>query len=67
MENVFRVKDLKRIVDELMNDGIDLVEINFFERDEIGGELVGATIEFNGCTDDEEGVDFGGIEEVILD
>lgn len=65
MENVFKVKDLKAIVDELLKDQIELVEINLFERDEIGGELIGATLEFNGCTDDEEGIDYGGIEEVI--
>lgn len=65
MENVFRVKDLKKIVDELINDEVELVEINLFERDEIEDEIIGASLEFNGLTDDEEGIDYGGIEEVV--
>lgn len=62
--SIFRVKDLKRITDALIKDGIEYVEIELFERDEIEGELIGATLEFNGC-DDEEGTDYGGIEEVV--
>lgn len=67
MENVFRVSDLKKMVEELIKDKIEFVEINLFERDEISGELIGASLEFNGCTDDQEGIDYGGIEEVIIE
>ncbi|PKM93870.1 MAG: hypothetical protein CVU84_13245 [Firmicutes bacterium HGW-Firmicutes-1] len=63
--SIFKVKDLKRIVDVLVQDGIELVEIELFDRDEIEGELIGASIEFNGCSDDEDGIDYGCIEEFI--
>ncbi|PKM51160.1 MAG: hypothetical protein CVV02_08410 [Firmicutes bacterium HGW-Firmicutes-7] len=61
--SIFKVKDLNRIIDALVKDGIELVDIEVFDREEIEGELIGATIEFNGCSDDEEGIDYGGIEE----
>jgi len=65
--SIFKVSDLRRIVDTIENDGIELVEIEMFQRDEIEGELIGATLEFLGFNDDNEEVDYGGIEEVVED
>lgn len=62
--SIFRVSDLKRIVDQMVKDEIHIVDIEMYERDEIEGELIGATIEFVGYTDDQEDIDYGGIEEV---
>lgn len=63
--SIFKVTDLKRIADEMHHEGIEYVEIEMYERDEIEGELIGATIEFIGFNEDREEVDFGGIEEVV--
>lgn len=65
--SIFRVRDLRRIVDTMEEDGIEYVEIDLYERDEIDGELIGATLEFTGISDDNDEVDYGGIEEVVED
>lgn len=62
--SIFRVNDLKRIVDEMIKDGVEVVDIEMYERDEIEGELIGATIEFIGYNDEQEDIDYGGIEEI---
>lgn len=63
--SIFRLKDLKRIVEDMDNDNIEMVDIEMYQRDEIEGEIIGATVEFTGIGDDNEEMDYGGIEEVI--
>lgn len=63
--SIFKVKDLRRVIDSMEEDGIEYVDIEMYDRDEIEGELIGATLEFLGISDDNEEIDYGGIEETI--
>jgi len=63
--SIFKVKDLRRVIDSMEEDGIKYVDIEMYDRDEIEGELIGATLEFLGISDDNEEIDYGGIEETI--
>lgn len=63
--SIFRVKDLRRIVDVMENDGIEVVDVQMYQRDEIEGELIGASLEFMGFGEEDEEIDYGGIEEVV--
>lgn len=64
MEAKFKLEDLKRKIDEMIQDGIQTVDLSFYEKDEIDDEIVAATLEFYGYNGEGEEFDYGGIEEI---
>lgn len=67
MEAKFSVSELKKKIDAMVSDGIEYVELSFYDRDDVDGELIGASVEFYGYNSDGEEVDYGCIEEVVDD
>lgn len=58
------VSELKEMVLELEKENIKVVEISFLKEEEVEGEIVPASLDFNGIDEHGRGADFGEIEEV---
>lgn len=58
------VSELKEMVLELEKENIKIVEISFLKEQEVEGEIVPASLDFNGIAANGSGMDFGEIEEV---
>lgn len=58
------VSELKKMIIELEKENIEIVEVSFLKEQEIEGEIIPASIDFNGIDANGNGVDFGEIEEI---
>ncbi|MGB3367863.1 MAG: hypothetical protein WBA54_10260 [Acidaminobacteraceae bacterium] len=58
------VSELKEMVAELEKENIKVVELSFLKEQDIEGEIVPASLDFNGIDENGRGVDFGEIEEI---
>lgn len=59
-----KVSDLKNMVLNLEKDGIEYVDIEELEEDEVCGDKIPATLNFEGYDGEGGGVDYGGIEHI---
>lgn len=62
-----RVEDLKNMVADLEDEGIELVEVEFIPAQEVEGEYIPAALDFNGITPNGQGMDFGEVEEAEVE
>ncbi len=58
------VSELKEMLLELEKENIKVVEVSFLKEQEVEGEIVPASLDFNGIDENGNGMDFGEIEEV---
>ena len=62
-----KVKDLEEMVKELQADGIEYVGVSVLESEVFDGEVIPATLHFEGYDGTGGGIDYEGIEEVKID
>lgn len=61
-----KVEDLKKLVEELIKDGIEYVDVDILEAEEFDGDIIPATLHFEAYDGTGGGIDYEGIEEVKI-
>lgn len=62
-----KVKDLEKMVRELLADDIDYVEFSILESEEFDGDIIPASLHFSAYDGTGGGVDYDGVQEIEVD